>query len=59
MMLVIRMLGLAGLVVVLAQCGGDASSGVHGCDQIAQKSEGPCHVGTSPRTNRSDNWRTQ
>jgi hypothetical protein len=63
MMLLIRMLCLASLVVVLAQCSGGSassgSSGARGCSQIPEKSTGPCRVGLSPKSYSDSSWKSQ
>ena len=56
MMLLIRVLCLAGVVVALAQCSG---GGARGCSQIAEKSSGPCRVGLSPKSYYDSSWKSQ
>ncbi|MBI3514639.1 MAG: hypothetical protein HY060_11335 [Proteobacteria bacterium] len=53
---VVRAVALAGLAVMLQQCGGQA---LVGCPQIAQKSTGPCRVGLPPNYYTDDAWRQQ
>jgi hypothetical protein len=51
---VVRLVALALLAGVLQTCGA-----VQPCNQIPQKSEGPCRVGLSPGWYYDDAWRTQ
>jgi hypothetical protein len=59
MTVVIRCLGLAGLVVLLAHCGGGGSQQAQGCTQIPEKSTGACRVGLSPKSYYDDSWKSQ
>ena len=56
----IRMACLAGLVVLLAGCGGGGGSQqAQGCTRIPEQSTGPCRVGLSPKSYYDDSWKSQ
>jgi hypothetical protein len=56
----IRWAGLAGLVVLLADCGGGGTAQTaQGCTQIPEHSAGPCRVGLSPHSYYDDSWKSQ
>ena len=57
---VIRLVCLAGLVVLLADCsGGGGSQQAQGCTRIPEQSTGPCRVGLSPKSYYDDSWKSQ
>jgi hypothetical protein len=56
---VIRLVGLAGLVVLLADCSGGPTQQAQGCTQIPEHSSGPCRVGLSPHSYYDDSWKSQ
>ena len=56
MKIVVRVVVLALVALALPQCTG---SGMMGCPQIAQKSEGACRIGTGPSSYKDDAWRQQ
>jgi hypothetical protein len=55
----IRVVGLAGLVVLIAGCSGGATQQAQGCTQIPEKSTGACRVGLSPKSYYDDSWKSQ
>ena len=59
MMMVFRLVGLVGLVVLLADCSGGRTQQAQGCTQIPEKSYGPCRVGLSPKSYYDDSWKSQ
>ena len=52
---VLRVLGVASLVVLLAQCAG---SGVKGCTATPERSDGACRVGLNPGWYYDDSWKS-
>jgi hypothetical protein len=56
---VIHLVGLAGLVVLLAQCSGGGAQQAQGCTHIPEQSTGACRVGLGPHSYYDDSWKSQ
>jgi len=55
----LRLAGLAGLIVLLADCSGGTTQQAQGCTRIPEQSTGPCRVGLSPKSYYDDSWKSQ
>ena len=55
----VRLVGLAALVVMLADCSGTGPQTAQGCSRIPEQSTGPCRIGLSPKSYYDDSWKSQ
>lgn len=57
--MLVRVLGVVGLVMLLTQCSGGRAQQAQGCSQTPEKSTGACRVGLGPKSYYDSSWKSQ